>query len=681
VARGKSVIQVVITGEARGLRRATNAAAGALGGFALAGAKVISMAASLTSAIGVASVKAFADFDAAMTQSLAIMGNVSQSMEADMAAAARQVAKTTTFSAEQAAESYFFLASAGLDAAQSIQALPKVAQFAQAGMFDMALATDLLTDAQSALGLTIRDDAAKNMENMAKVADVLVKANTLANASVQQFSESLTNKAGAALDVANKGIEEGVAVLAAFADQGVKGAEAGERLSVMLRDITRAGAANADEFAKLGLRVFDAEGNLRNMADVIGEFERVLGPMSDAQKAATLDTLGLTRSVADNIKLVLGASQQIRDYEKALLDAGGTTEEVAEKQLQTFNAQMQLFRSGIGDAFLTIGGSFQPALDVLASFLTRRVVPIVGEMADKFAEIAPVINDFLIGALGDLNRSISNSDGFIAGIIENGRIWMQVFRDDVLPILQELWEFISGPLKDQFIVVRDFVREELVPRFSDFAGGVRTLIDTFTEWYRDASPAIITAFNDLATPVLQIYDNLAGIVTGIGDLTTKFNDAQEPGGIFAHIVERVAFAMSVIAGFVGVVTEGIRRMTDALNDFATSSGLRAIMDFTDRFGGGALSRVFEAVNPFEIAQRGIEGMNRSFARMDMRSDPGGFGAVERQLLARDYTFTTPTRGGDINITVNTNDPQQVVDLLKRYARYNGPISQWGIPID
>jgi len=53
----------------------------------------------------------------------------------------------------------------------------------------------------------------------------LVGANTLANASVEQFSKSLTNMAAAALTNANKGLEEGVAILAAFADKGIKGAK------------------------------------------------------------------------------------------------------------------------------------------------------------------------------------------------------------------------------------------------------------------------------------------------------------------------------------------------------------------------------------------------------------------------------------------------------------------------
>ena len=141
--------------------------------------------------------KAFMDFDDAMTQSLAIMDtNVAQQQA--MKEAALETSRSTLISATESAEAFFFLASAGLSAEQSVAALPQVAKFAQAGMFDMATATDLATDAQSALGLTVKD-AEQNLENLTRVTDVLVRGNQLANSSVQQFSEALTNKAGASL--------------------------------------------------------------------------------------------------------------------------------------------------------------------------------------------------------------------------------------------------------------------------------------------------------------------------------------------------------------------------------------------------------------------------------------------------------------------------------------------------
>jgi len=225
------------------------------------------------------SVSAFAGFDDKMNQSIAIMGNVSDAMRDRMSNAAREMAKTTRFSAEDAAESYFFLASAGLNAEQSIAALPAVAKFAQAGMFDMALATDLATDAQSALGLK-SEDSAENLKNMTRVTDVFVKANTLANTSVQQVSEAITNKLGGALRSYNIEIEEGVAVLAAYADQGLKGASAGEAMNIMLRDLKKVGAESADVLAANNIQIFDSQGNFRNMADIIDDLSNAFVGLS-----------------------------------------------------------------------------------------------------------------------------------------------------------------------------------------------------------------------------------------------------------------------------------------------------------------------------------------------------------------------------------------------------------------
>ena len=332
---------------------------------AVAGASIV-----LTKVLADAT-REFIAFDDAMTQSLAIMKTTEEQQRA-MAIAAREVATTTRISAEQSAEAFFFLASAGLNAEQSISALPQVAAFAQAGMFDMATATDLATDAQSALGLTVQD-AGQNLTNLTRVTDVLVKANTLANASVQQFSEALTTKAGAALKVVNKDIEEGVAVLAVFADRGVKGAEAGEKLNQVLRDIPRATAKNKEEFAKLGLEMFTAEGNMKNVADIVEELDRVLGPMSDEMKAATLDQLGLNRGVADAVKILSGTTEQIREYEEALRGAGGTTQEIADKQLDSLQAQLDILNDRFIELKLGIIETNEDGISVLIDGLGRLI--------------------------------------------------------------------------------------------------------------------------------------------------------------------------------------------------------------------------------------------------------------------------------------------------------------------
>lgn len=314
--------------------------------------------------VGVAAVKAFGDFDKAMTESLAIMGDVSDVMRKDMADAAREMSERSTFAAKELGEAYFFLASAGLNATQSIKALPVVMRFAQAGAFNLASATDLLTDAQTALGLSTKD-ATQNQENMIRVSDVLVKANTLANASVQQFSEALTNRAAAALVNVNKKLEEGVAVLAAFADKGVKGQIAGQQLAMMLNALDIAARKNNAAWKKYNLSLFDAQGEMRSVGDIIGDLEGLLGNMTTQQRAATLAQLGFNVRTKASILTLMGSSEKIKQWTKDLKDAGGATEEVANKQMKAFSNQMAVLKNMVVNVAASLGEQLVPIIKKL----------------------------------------------------------------------------------------------------------------------------------------------------------------------------------------------------------------------------------------------------------------------------------------------------------------------------
>ena len=395
-------IRIVSDFDKKGITEANKA----LNGLSDAAAVALAAVGAAVVGIGVASVREFAKFDAALVKSQAIMGDLTEALEKDMANAARDVAKVTTFSAEQAAESYFFLASAGLDAKSSIMALPQVAQFAQAGMFDMALATDLLTDAQSALGLTIRNDAVKNMENMVKVSDVLVRANTLANASVEQFSVALTTKAGAALRALGKDVEEGVAVLAAFADQGIKGEIAGTQLSIVLRDLTTKAINNKKAFDDMGIAVFDSNGEMNNLGDIIGNLEVALAGMSDETQKATLLQLGFSDKSLASLQALLGTSEAIKTYEKELRSASGFTENVATKQLDSFESQLKLLESAFIDVAIQIGEELTPYLQDLIPVL-QDLLPEIGK---KLAYAVKQV---------DWEKLVTDVANFFTSIVEN----------------------------------------------------------------------------------------------------------------------------------------------------------------------------------------------------------------------------------------------------------------------
>jgi TP901 family phage tail tape measure protein len=324
--------------------------------------------------LGAAAVKGFADFDKAITESTAIMGDVSEEMRDRMSNAARDVARQYGISHKEAAQSFFFLASAGLDAEQSIAALPQVAAFAKAGMFDMSTATDLATDAQSALGLTSKN-AAENLAGLSRVTDVFVAANTLANASVEQFSSAVTNKAGVAMRNFGIPLEEGTAVLALFADQGIKGAQAGTLLARTLQGLESQSRKNAEQFKAAGISVFDAQGNFRNLGDITEDLTKATKGMTVEQKSALIAQLGFNKQAQQGILALLGNEDAVRKYEDGLRQASGFTQTVAAKQLETFSEQVNLMKA---------------------------------ELLDVGIDVAPIIlNDFLIPLVDNVKRVVA----------------------------------------------------------------------------------------------------------------------------------------------------------------------------------------------------------------------------------------------------------------------------------
>lgn len=347
-----------------------------------------------------ASVKAFSNFDKAMVESTSIM-----KLTGDQAERMRQQAIGLSMSGQalqgpkDLAKSYFFLASAGKDAEQSMNLLPVVSKFATAGAFDMALATDLLTDAQSALGLSSKK-VAEDTTNLARVADVLVKANTLANASVQQFSTAITSKAGAALKAFNKDIEEGVALLAALADQGIKAELAGNALGRMIRLLSKSSLDNAKAHEVLGFKVFDTAGKMRNLGDIVANLEQVLAGMTDENKVATLAALGFEARVQAVILPLLGTSKAIKKYEEQLRKAKGITDEVANKQMKAFANQMTVLKNQVTVMAIEIGKSLAPMLTTLASAIKFVVVAWRSWSAELKSAITTVA--LLAAAMGPL---------------------------------------------------------------------------------------------------------------------------------------------------------------------------------------------------------------------------------------------------------------------------------------
>ena len=136
-----------------------------------------------------ASIKVGADFEAQMSSVQAISGSTADEMKR-LEKTALEYGSTTAFTAKEAGEALEYMALAGYDSEKSIAMLPNVLNLAAAGEMELGRASDQVTDAQSALGLS--------MEETTILVDQMAQTASKSNTSVEQLGDAILQVGGTA---------------------------------------------------------------------------------------------------------------------------------------------------------------------------------------------------------------------------------------------------------------------------------------------------------------------------------------------------------------------------------------------------------------------------------------------------------------------------------------------------
>lgn len=302
-------------------------------------------------------VDAFGDFDQAMRNSMAIMGDVSDEMREKLINQAREVARTMAVSHKEAAESYYYLASAGLTAAESLEAMPKVARLAEAAQLDMATATDIAVNSLRAFELSVSD--------LEHVTDVLTGTVTATNTNMMQLGEALKYVAPVAQSV-GWSIEEVSAAIGILANSGIKGSQAGTGLRRVLSELLNPSDRAKEAIERLGLSMEELDPRTHSLTEILKK-------LKDAGADAG-DIMLIFGDRGGQVALKLMAAGDATDeLTNKLKTMSGVTEEIAKQQEEGLNAQLKILKNNMNDLAITIG---------------EQLAPVIKELADKLKEMA-----------------------------------------------------------------------------------------------------------------------------------------------------------------------------------------------------------------------------------------------------------------------------------------------------
>lgn len=306
-------------------------------------------------------------FDKSMSQVAATMG-VTVDNIGDLRSFAMKMGQTTSFSATEAADALNYMALAGYDAETSMKMLPTVLNLAAAGGIDLAYASDMVTDAQSALGLSI--------EETEIMVDQMARTSSKSNTSVAQLGEAILSVGATARGIRG-GTTELATVLGVLADNGIKGAEGGTHLRNALISLQTPTKSGTEALERLGLTYndfYDSVGNMRSLPEIFAQLSESMEGMTQQDRDSIVGGLFNKFDLAA-MNALLGTSserweQLTTSIEGSWYTVGSLTDSLSEAGLDFNIIQKNLNKLGIsaedfGDILNWSGGDVESFVEYL----------------------------------------------------------------------------------------------------------------------------------------------------------------------------------------------------------------------------------------------------------------------------------------------------------------------------
>ena len=313
--------------------------------------------------IGTASVATAANFEKSMSNVAALSGATGKDLE-DLTNIAKEMGATTQFSASEAADALGYMALAGWKTEESMSALPGILDLAAASNMGLAEASDMVTDYLSAFQ--------QEADQAGRMADVLAYAQANSNTTTQALGEAFKN---CAVNANSFGldIEQTTALLGKLGDQGLKGSEAGTALNAVFRDMSSKMKDGAIAIGDTNVKITDANGNFKSMAEIVGAVQKATDGLSDSEKMVALQSTFTADSIKAMSILMNTGSDSITEFTNELYNSKGAASEMAGVMNDNLSGQLTALKSALEGAAISIGNALLPVIKTLVSFIQNLV--------------------------------------------------------------------------------------------------------------------------------------------------------------------------------------------------------------------------------------------------------------------------------------------------------------------
>lgn len=359
-------------------------------------------------ALGVSATKLAADFDQSMSTIQADL----QASDGDMQklrAAAIQAGADTIYNANEAADGIDALGKAGLSTADILSGgLSGALNLAASDGMQVGEAAELMSTTLKQFNLEGADAG--------KVADALAAGAGKAVGSAHDLGLAL-NQAGLMANSMGVSMTETVGTLAAFANAGMIGSDAGTSLKTMLQRLSKPTKEAQAQMDELGISAYDASGNFVGLENFAGQLKNSLSGLSQQQRNAALNIIFGSDAVRAANVLYSEGSDGIAGWTKAVSDSGFAAD-VAAKKNDNLKGDIEQLSGSVETLMINLGEGSQGML--------RKLVQGLDTLVDSFSSLPASVQQGTVAltamlggavALHKALRPLEESVGTVGGAI------------------------------------------------------------------------------------------------------------------------------------------------------------------------------------------------------------------------------------------------------------------------
>lgn len=351
------------------------------------------------------------DFESAMSNVQAISGATAEEM-ALLNDKAKEMGESTVFSASQSAEAFGYMAMAGWKTEEMLDGIEGIMNLAAASGSDLATASDIVTDALTAMGYSAQDAG--------RLADVMAAASSNANTNVELMGATFQYVAPL-IGALGMNMEDAAVAIGLMANAGIKGEKAGTALRSTLNRLSAPPKQCAEEMEKLGLSLTHSDGTMKSLNEVIIDLRQAFKGLSETEATAAAKHIAGAEAMSGLLAIVNASDQDFQKLTVAINDSTGAAAQMAETMTDNVGGQMTLLRSKIEGIMIKL---FERASDSM-----KKGIETVGEALDKvdWNKAGDAVGKFATKAAELFAYIIRNSNTIITVLKTIGTLFATVF--------------------------------------------------------------------------------------------------------------------------------------------------------------------------------------------------------------------------------------------------------------